>query len=343
MNIIVNRLITALLIIMLTGATQPIYSQEIPSDIPAQPTLKLPWPREISSTVTKTTTHDKPAIDFDFKNNVSGDYVLAAQDGTIVPTGFDEDYGDYVKIDHGNGYYTLYAHLATGTIRMRSGWVKQGQILGEVGCTGNCDGDHLHFELMYGSTRKWPVFTECNCTPELGKPYTSKNDIYSFIPGDFNRDGRVSILDYTVLFENYGWVGVPGGNPADINEDGSVDILDYTILFENFGESLYSSSRRSKLDLSYAAVPIPPSNVLFTSENNRFGTAVQVKLSWEDNSNDEDGFTFTWGIDGYASRAIIQPNETPPPPPGSGLVERDSASSNNTNSVVAILPCSEVS
>ncbi len=343
MNPKVKRLITALLIIMLIGTTQPIYSQAMPSDIPAQPILKLPWPRGISSTVTKTTTHDKPAIDFDFKNDVAEDYVLASQDGTIVATGYiDDGYGDYVKIDHGNGYYTLYAHMATGTIRKRSGQVKQGQILGEVGCTGKCDGDHIHFELMYGSTRVWPVFTECNCIPKLKKPYTSENDVYSLIPGDFNRDGRVSILDYVVLFENYGWVGVPGGNPADINLDGSVDIGDYTILFENFGESLYSSSRQSNLDLSSAAVPNPPSNVLFTSEDNRFGTAVQVKLSWDDNSNDEDGFTFTWDIDGYASRSIIQTNNTPPPPPGSELDKGDSASSNNTNSVVAVLPCSEV-
>lgn len=60
------------------------------------------------------------------------------------------------------------------------------------------------------------------------------------IPGDINDmgtycgDGKVNILDYTILFEHFG--EEPSTHPcADIDEDGKVTILDYVILFENFG------------------------------------------------------------------------------------------------------------
>jgi len=63
------------------------------------------------------------------------------------------------------------------------------------------------------------------------------------LPGDINDmgtycgDGKVDILDYTILFEHFG--EAPSTHPcADINEDEKVNILDYVILFENFGRTL---------------------------------------------------------------------------------------------------------
>jgi hypothetical protein len=55
--------------------------------------------------------------------------------------------------------------------------------------------------------------------------------------GDINEDGKVDILDYVILFENYGKSPIPDPR-ADINKDGKVDILDYVILFENFGRTI---------------------------------------------------------------------------------------------------------
>lgn len=61
-----------------------------------------------------------------------------------------EDYGNYVKIIHdvdGRKYYTLYAHLEPGTAASVGTEVKQGQIIGKIGNTGNSSSKHLHFEL----------------------------------------------------------------------------------------------------------------------------------------------------------------------------------------------------
>lgn len=51
---------------------------------------------------------------------------------------------------------------------------------------------------------------------------------------DINHDGVVNLLDYVLLFENFGAIG---SNSADINNDSKVNILDFVILFENFWET----------------------------------------------------------------------------------------------------------
>lgn len=65
-------------------------------------------------------------------------------DATIQMAG-----GNYVVVNIGKGRFAFYAHLATGTLRVRKGQkVKRGQVLGLLGNTGNTDGPHLHFHVM---------------------------------------------------------------------------------------------------------------------------------------------------------------------------------------------------
>jgi murein DD-endopeptidase MepM/ murein hydrolase activator NlpD len=75
----------------------------------------------------------------------SGTPIRAAQSGSIAlaaPTG---GYGNYTCIDHGGGLSTCYGHQSR--FAMTSGSVSQGDVIGYVGCTGSCFGDHLHFEV----------------------------------------------------------------------------------------------------------------------------------------------------------------------------------------------------
>jgi murein DD-endopeptidase MepM/ murein hydrolase activator NlpD len=57
-------------------------------------------------------------------------------------------YGNYVTLDHGNGEYSLLAHLKQGAIRVKVGdTVKQGQVIGAVGLSGSAEEPHVHYEL----------------------------------------------------------------------------------------------------------------------------------------------------------------------------------------------------
>jgi murein DD-endopeptidase MepM/ murein hydrolase activator NlpD len=85
----------------------------------------------------------------------AGTPIRAAKAGTIViaaPTG---GYGNYTCIDHGGGLSTCYAHQSS--FARTSGSIAQGSILGYVGCTGHCFGDHLHFEVRVSGTAVDPL------------------------------------------------------------------------------------------------------------------------------------------------------------------------------------------
>lgn len=89
-------------------------------------------------------------------DNYSLDYIIAHSAGTIVNIKTDyrtndkngNSYGNFVKIKHENGYYTLYAHLKYNSIPVKiGGKVKQGDVIGYMGNTGHSLGAHLHFEV----------------------------------------------------------------------------------------------------------------------------------------------------------------------------------------------------
>ena len=75
----------------------------------------------------------------------SGTPIRAAKSGSIVLAAPTSGYGNYTCIDHGGGLSTCYAHQSSFAIT--SGSVSQGDVIGYVGCTGSCFGDHLHFEV----------------------------------------------------------------------------------------------------------------------------------------------------------------------------------------------------
>jgi murein DD-endopeptidase MepM/ murein hydrolase activator NlpD len=67
-----------------------------------------------------------------------------------------EGYGTVVVVDVGDGYSTLYAHLAAADVPVGA-WVPAGGHVGEAGCTGSCTGTHLHFELRHAAAPVDPL------------------------------------------------------------------------------------------------------------------------------------------------------------------------------------------
>ncbi len=78
-----------------------------------------------------------------------GDPVRAAASGVVASAGWDDGgFGIKVDIDHGNGYHTWYGHLSK-TIVKAGDRVTKGQLIANVGSTGESTGAHLHYQLMY--------------------------------------------------------------------------------------------------------------------------------------------------------------------------------------------------
>src|SRR4029079_3941507 len=76
----------------------------------------------------------------------TGTTVRAANCGTVSISGTESGYGEMVCIRHAGATTTCYAHLSERDVAVND-YVKAGQKIGEVGCTGNCTGPHVHFEV----------------------------------------------------------------------------------------------------------------------------------------------------------------------------------------------------
>ena len=97
------------------------------------------------------------------KKTLSPSYIIAHSDGEVVGvvnninwTKYGSgSYGNYVKIKHDNGMYTLYAHLKYGSVTVKKGTkVLKGERLGFMGATGSATGVHLHFEVRDENDKK---------------------------------------------------------------------------------------------------------------------------------------------------------------------------------------------
>jgi murein DD-endopeptidase MepM/ murein hydrolase activator NlpD len=88
----------------------------------------------------------------------NGSPIVAAADGVVLNAGFDgsHGYGNYVLLDHGKGYNSLYGHMSQ--IIARAGQnVLQGDLIGYVGMTGFATGPHLHFEIRINDKKVDPA------------------------------------------------------------------------------------------------------------------------------------------------------------------------------------------
>lgn len=86
----------------------------------------------------------------------AGTAIKAADSGMVSFAGWSGSYGYMVRIDHGNGFSTLYAH-ASRLLVSQSDVVEKGQVIALVGNTGNSYGNHLHFEIHQNGKHTNPL------------------------------------------------------------------------------------------------------------------------------------------------------------------------------------------
>lgn len=160
--------------------------------------------------------------------------VIASRDGVIVSSTLSsgdicEDnadstcgsgYGNYVIIQHVDGNHTLYAHLAQGSITVNVGdSVKQGQVIGKVGNSGNSTGPHLHFEVRIGgndiTSVQDPMTYVSSTNP---RPTSTSGTLLEWI-GNMEGTGPVSGDNYKVYADSGGVLTVGHGITLKYNKD----------------------------------------------------------------------------------------------------------------------------
>ena len=86
-----------------------------------------------------------------------GTPIYAADGGTVIFSGWNGAYGLCIKIDHGGGFTTLYAHNSANHVSVGEK-VFQGQRIGSVGNTGRSTGPHCHFEILKNGVNVNPSY-----------------------------------------------------------------------------------------------------------------------------------------------------------------------------------------
>ncbi len=141
--------------LVIPGGTRPLVPRYVQATAP--PPAAAPrgsgnfmWP--VSGYVTQGYWLGHPATDI---GAPTGTPIYASDTGYVAATGWMGGYGNYIIINHGNGFETAYAHLSQ--IRVIAGQgVQRGQVIGLVGSTGRSTGPHLHFEIRQGGVKRNP-------------------------------------------------------------------------------------------------------------------------------------------------------------------------------------------
>ena len=123
------------------------------------------WPVAVSGTIITSSfgTREHPIqgivkqhTGIDIGNATYGSPVVAAEDGIVTYAGWLGGYGNCVMINHGNGIVTLYGHGQKVLTELHKE-VKKGDLIMEVGSTGNSTGPHLHFEVRVNGASVQPL------------------------------------------------------------------------------------------------------------------------------------------------------------------------------------------
>jgi murein DD-endopeptidase MepM/ murein hydrolase activator NlpD len=121
---------------------------------------------------------------------------MVTADGVVIERGWDNSYGNTIRVRHGNGWVTRYAHMRAfrGGLAVGSR-VSQGDIIGYVGMTGLATGNHLHYEMLQSGQYKDPLSVDL----PAGDPVPSDSRMQWLEA----RNVRLALLE-----------SIPGGGPV---------------------------------------------------------------------------------------------------------------------------------
>jgi murein DD-endopeptidase MepM/ murein hydrolase activator NlpD len=154
--------------------------------------------------------------------------VLSVEDGVVVKSYFSTTYGNVIFIKHPSNFVTVYAHLNKRNV-VAGQSIKQGQIIGRMGKTGQATGTHLHFETHQ---EEWRYDKKFAMDPErlLGKA-----DVGEAVEAGVASIGHTVLEASTHLYQQQ----APSAPPQYKNN--------YTV---QQGDTLYSISRKSNTSVS---------------------------------------------------------------------------------------------
>lgn len=117
------------------------YTIPFPVKVPVKGKITSPFGYRVHPITEETTFH----YGIDIAGGAGTD-IGAFANGTVVERGVSTIFGNYVKVQHSDGYLSFYAHLSKITVK-KGQTVKMGAKIGLVGSTGMSTGPHLHFEV----------------------------------------------------------------------------------------------------------------------------------------------------------------------------------------------------
>ena len=200
--------------------------------------------------------------------NSTLDYIVAHSDGKVIfyQDGYDNlkgsvgnlSYGNCIKIDHGNGYATLYAHMQKNLLVKNGATVKKGQRIGYMSNSGNAYGKHLHFEVWKDDVRINPyeyldkdLYSINNYKYSIGdnvlinSVYVSSTSDRKLVP--LRTNGTITRIvnnvrnPYLIDNGNIGWV----------NDDSIVDRINYLSNKSYIGSSLVDALNQINVESSF--------------------------------------------------------------------------------------------
>lgn len=167
--------------------------------------------------------------------------ILAHSDGVVVGVVNNHNttdtagssYGNYVKIKHPNGYYTLYAHLQSVYV-MVGNVVTKGESIGLMGMTGRATGVHVHFEVFDTNNEKInPTDYIEGDLPNLPNGRTPNEETKPNV--DIIPDTSLNVGDRVLVLNGYLTATSYGGGSHTAEYDGSIhpeDVTNYLIITE---------------------------------------------------------------------------------------------------------------